>query len=177
MLFFLICVFHRFYLCFKRCLLYIYITNNRSSYNNNTKEVCPTIYFKLNLLFIMKAKLLRVLLLVAVVYSMNSCSSDSSEAPSSSTATMKVMDYSYDSSELEAMNLINTYRVSVGLNALQQINHISYKSEEHDHYMIRNNVVNHNDFVARSENLISVLGAKRVEIGRASCRERVSSPV
>jgi uncharacterized protein YkwD len=110
----------------------------------------------------MKAKLLRVLLLVAVVYSMNSCSSDSSEAPSSSTATMKVMDYSYDSSELEAMNLINTYRVSVGLNELQQINHISYKSEEHDHYMIRNNVVNHNDFVARSENLISVLGAKRV---------------
>jgi uncharacterized protein YkwD len=93
---------------------------------------------------------------------MNSCSSDSSEAPSSSTATMKVMDYSYDSSELEAMNLINTYRVSVGLNELQQINHISYKSEEHDHYMIRNNVVNHNDFVARSENLISVLGAKRV---------------
>ena len=93
---------------------------------------------------------------------MNSCSSDSSEAPSSSTATMKVMDYSYDSSELEAMNLINTYRVSVGLNELQQINHISYKSEEHDHYMIKNNVVNHNDFVARSENLISVLGAKRV---------------
>jgi len=110
----------------------------------------------------MKAKLLRVLLLVAVVYTMNSCSSDSSEVPSSSTATMKVMDYSYDSSELEAMNLINTYRVSVGLNELQQINHISYKSEEHDHYMIRNNVVNHNDFVARSENLISVLGAKRV---------------
>jgi len=110
----------------------------------------------------MKAKLLRVLLLVAVVYTLNSCSSDTSEAPSSSTATMKVMDYSYDSSELEAMNLINTYRVSVGLNELQQINHISYKSEEHDHYMIRNNVVNHNDFVARSENLISVLGAKRV---------------
>ena len=110
----------------------------------------------------MKAKLLRVLLLVAVVYTLNSCSSDTSEAPSSSTATMKVMDYSYDSSELEAMNLINTYRVSVGLNELKQINHISYKSEEHDHYMIRNNVVNHNDFVARSENLISVLGAKRV---------------
>ena len=110
----------------------------------------------------MKAKLLRVLLLVAVVYTMNSCSSDSSEAPSSSTSTMKVMDYSYDSSELEAMNLINTYRVSVGLNALQQINHISYKSEEHDNYMISNNVVNHNDFVARSENLITVLGAKRV---------------
>ncbi len=66
----------------------------------------------------MKAKLLRVLFLVAVVYTMNSCSSDSSETPSSSSSTMKVMNYSYDSSELEAVNLINTYRVSVGLNAL-----------------------------------------------------------
>jgi uncharacterized protein YkwD len=110
----------------------------------------------------MKAKLLRVLLLVAVVYSMNSCSSDSSEASNSSSDTMKVMDYTYNSSELEAMDIINTYRISVGLNALQKINHISYKSEEHDHYMIANDVVNHNDFVSRSENLISVLNAKRV---------------
>jgi uncharacterized protein YkwD len=110
----------------------------------------------------MKAKLLRVLLLVAIVYTMNSCSSDSSETPSSTTTSTKVMDYNYDSSELETMNLINSYRVSVGLNALEQINHISHKSEEHDNYMISNNVVNHNNFVARSENLISVLAAKRV---------------
>jgi uncharacterized protein YkwD len=110
----------------------------------------------------MKAKLLRVLLLLAIVYTMNSCSSDSSETPSSTTTSTKVMDYNYDSSELETMNLINSYRVSVGLNALEQINHISHKSEEHDNYMISNNVVNHNNFVARSENLISVLAAKRV---------------
>jgi uncharacterized protein YkwD len=58
--------------------------------------------------------------------------------------------------------LINAYRVSIGLNELQQINHISYKSEEHDNYMITNNVVNHDDFVARSENIMKVLGAKSV---------------
>jgi uncharacterized protein YkwD len=110
----------------------------------------------------MKAKLRRVLLLVAIVYTMNSCSSDSSENPSSTSTSTKVMDYNYDTSELETMNLINSYRVSVGLNALEQINHISHKSEEHDNYMISNNVVNHNNFVARSENLISVLAAKRV---------------
>jgi uncharacterized protein YkwD len=110
----------------------------------------------------MKAKLRRVLLLVAIVYTMNSCSSDSSETPSSTSTSTKVMDYNYDTSELETMNLINSYRVSVGLNALEQINHISHKSEEHDNYMISNNVVNHNNFVARSENLISVLAAKRV---------------
>lgn len=110
----------------------------------------------------MKAKLLRVLLLVALIFTMNSCSSDSSETTTSETSNQKVMNYSYNSSELEAMNIINEYRVSVGLLPLQQINHVSFKSEEHDDYMIANNVVNHNNFVERSENIISVLGAKRV---------------
>lgn len=38
----------------------------------------------------------------------------------------------------------------------------SFKSEEHINYMIENKVVNHNGFVARSENIIEVLGAKNV---------------
>ena len=147
---------------FKRCLLYFYETNNTSSCNINTKEVCPTIYFKPNLLFIMKAKLLRVLLLVAVILTMNSCSSDSSEDSASSASTQNAMTYTYNSTEIETMDLINAYRVSIGLNELKEINHISYKSEEHDHYMIANNVVNHNDFVSRSENIMKVLGAKSV---------------
>ena len=110
----------------------------------------------------MKAKLLRVLLLVAIVFTMNSCSSDSIENPTSSASNQKAMSYTYNSSEIEAMALINNYRVSIGLNELQQINHISYKSEEHDNYMITNNVVNHDDFVSRSENIMQVLGAKSV---------------
>jgi len=110
----------------------------------------------------MKAKLLRVLLLVAIIVTMNSCTTDSQESNGSESSNQKVMNYTYDASELEAMQLINDYRMSLGLNPLQQINHISYKSEEHDNYMIANNVVNHNNFVARSENIISVLGAKRV---------------
>jgi uncharacterized protein YkwD len=110
----------------------------------------------------MKAKLLRVLLLVAIVFTMNSCSPDSSEDTASSTSTQKAMSYTYNSTETETMALINTYRVSIGLNELKEINHISYKSEEHDHYMIANNVVNHDDFVSRSENIMKVLGAKSV---------------
>jgi uncharacterized protein YkwD len=101
---------------------------------------------------------------VAVVCTITSCSSDESEStnPSVGSTVQKVTSYTYNSSELEAMDLINAYRVSIGLNALEKINHISYKSEEHDNYMIANNVVNHNDFVARSENIIKVLGAKTV---------------
>ena len=92
---------------------------------------------------------------------MNSCSSEdtSSEA---TNLTAKVVDYNYNDIELETMKLINEYRVSQGLNSLEKINHISYKSEEHDEYMIANKVVNHDDFVARSENIIQVLKAKTV---------------
>ncbi|MFV5696555.1 CAP domain-containing protein [Flavobacterium sp. LB3P122] len=110
----------------------------------------------------MKSKLLYTILLVTAVLTMNSCSSDSTEASTTAVTTQKVVEYSYSTSEIEAMNLINNYRVSVGLNPLEKINYISYKSEEHDNYMITNNVVNHNDFVARSENIIKVLGAKTV---------------
>jgi uncharacterized protein YkwD len=110
----------------------------------------------------MKANLLKVLMLVVIVLTMNSCSSDSSENSNSSASNQEVMNYTYDSTEILTMELINNYRVSIGLKALKQISHVSYKSEEHDNYMITNNVVNHNDFVARSENIMKVLGAKKV---------------
>jgi uncharacterized protein YkwD len=94
---------------------------------------------------------------------MNSCSSDSSETiTEANSQALIVQDYTYNADELETMKLINDYRVSIGLNALEKINHISYKSEEHDNYMITNNVVSHDGFVARSQNIIKVLGAKTV---------------
>nr|WP_309759780.1 CAP domain-containing protein [Flavobacterium sp.] len=108
----------------------------------------------------MKTTLLRALLLLTVIYTMNSCSSDESEV--ADVSAKKVVSYSYNTIELQTMDLINKHRVSVGLNPLEKINHMSFKSEEHDNYMIANNVVNHNDFVARSENIINTLGAKTV---------------
>jgi uncharacterized protein YkwD len=110
----------------------------------------------------MKRNLLSLLLLLAVIFTMNSCSSNASEATPVEAKSEIVVNYTYSASEIEAMNLINEYRVSVGLSTLEKINHISYKSEEHDNYMITNNVVNHDDFTARSENIIKVLGAKSV---------------
>jgi uncharacterized protein YkwD len=110
----------------------------------------------------MKIKLLRILLIVSVVCTLNSCSSDDSASSTQAASPLKVSQYTYNAIELQTMVLINNYRVSIGLNPLEKINHISYKSEEHDNYMIANNVVNHNDFVARSENIMKVLGAKTV---------------
>ena len=110
----------------------------------------------------MKVKLLNVLMLITLVYTMNSCSTDGSENTATSNAKLEKVNFSYDSNEILTMELINEYRVSVGLKVLNPIAHVSFKSEEHDNYMITNNVVNHNDFVARSENIMQVLGAKKV---------------
>ena len=108
----------------------------------------------------MKAKMFRALLPLAIVFTMVSCSSDSSEG--SSTDKKLVTTYNYNDSELKIITLVNNYRQSIGLNALEVINHISYKSQEHNIYMIDNKVVNHDYFQQRADNLVEVLGATRV---------------
>jgi uncharacterized protein YkwD len=110
----------------------------------------------------MKTNLLRAVLLAAVIFTLNSCSSDASEASAVEAKSQVVVNYSYSSSELETMKLINDYRVSIGLSSLEKINYISGESEGHNNYMIANNVVNHDGFVNRSENIIKTVGAKTV---------------
>jgi len=108
-------------------------------------------------------KMMCAMMFVVIFITMNSCSADSAEGADNSTTTETLItNYTYNDSEIETMKLINDYRVSIGLNALEKINHISFKCEEHNNYMIANNVVNHNDFTSRSNNIISVLGAKKV---------------
>jgi uncharacterized protein YkwD len=109
----------------------------------------------------MEIKLLRSLVIGLILVLQTSCSSDDSSKEAEAKLPIVTV-YNYSALELETMTLINNYRVSVGLNALEKINHVSYKSEEHDNYMIANNVVNHDDFVARSENIIKALGALKV---------------
>src|SRR6476620_6167616 len=108
----------------------------------------------------MKAKMFRALLPLAIVFTMVSCSSDQTE--DSSTGKQVVTSYNYNDTELKLVTLINAHRVSLGLNPLQVINHISYKSEEHNEYMIAKNVVNHDLFAERSQNIMQVLGAVKV---------------
>ncbi len=117
----------------------------------------PQIYFKHNP-EPMKTTLLKLVLFFAVS-TLVSCASEESQQ---AIEAALVSDYNYNQTELELENAINEYRQSIGLNALQKINHISYKSEEHNEYMISNNVVNHDLFEQRSRNIIEVLGAVKV---------------
>ncbi len=108
----------------------------------------------------MKAKMFRALLPLAIVFTMVSCSSDSEEATTQDKQV--VTTYNYNETESKLVTLINDYRQSKGLTPLTVINHVSYKSQEHNFYMIDNNVVNHDYFQQRSDNLVRVLGAERV---------------
>jgi uncharacterized protein YkwD len=111
----------------------------------------------------MNSKLLRLSFFAAILSLMVSCTAEDTAPSQETSETLPiVLNYDYSPVELETMALINDYRVSIGLNALEKINHVSHKSEEHDNYMIANNVVNHNDFEARSANIMKVLHAKNV---------------
>ncbi|MBC5842393.1 MAG: CAP domain-containing protein [Flavobacteriaceae bacterium] len=110
----------------------------------------------------MKAKLLSILFVAGIIFMMSSCSADSAEDNSVTAKSQVAVKFEYSVSELAAMKLINDYRVSIGLNALEPINYVSVKSEEHDQYMITKNVVSHDGFVSRSEDIVKVVGAKNV---------------
>ena len=99
-----------------------------------------------------------------MIHTMISCSPDALNSVSTTnvSSTTKIVDYTYNASEIETMALINEYRVSIGLNALKDINYISVKAEEHNNDMIAVNTISHDGFVARSEDIMKVLGATKV---------------
>src|SRR5690606_28022782 len=108
----------------------------------------------------MKTKLLTSLLPLALVFTMVSCSPESNEG--SHVDVTVVEDYNYDNAELRLADIINQHRTSKGLNPLTLINHVSYVSHEHNEYMIANQVVNHDHFYERSQNIRAAVGAVKV---------------
>lgn len=108
----------------------------------------------------MRKHLLKAIFCVSVLSALTSCSSDTED--NTVVETQVVNDYNYNDVEIELAREINDYRISKGLNALETINYISYKSEEHNEYMIENKVVNHDYFQQRSQDLMQRLGAVKV---------------
>ena len=107
----------------------------------------------------MKTKLSSLVLSIVLAVSMTSCSSSDS---SSDTSGKLVTTYNYSTDELDLATRINDYRVDNGMSPLTIVNHISYKSLEHNDYMINNNVVNHDFFDARANNILHVVGGVKV---------------
>ncbi|MBG6112177.1 uncharacterized protein YkwD [Flavobacterium sp. CG_9.10] len=139
----------------------------------------------------MKLKSLFTLLLISVISTMNSCTSDHYVAPNAPTASVSPVttptpvapttsttslpvatasplpisdtySYTYTTAEIQLMDLINAYRVNNGLKSLQKTNYISLKAEEHNNYMITTNILSHDNFSARSQDIMKVLGANAI---------------
>lgn len=109
----------------------------------------------------MKKLMITLFVLTISLSSLTSCSADS-ESATNSTTNETVRSYTHSNLELELLDEVNAYRVSVGLNPLEIIEHISYKSSEHNDYMLATQTVTHEGFDQRKSNLQSVLGAYRV---------------
>lgn len=108
----------------------------------------------------MNAINLRVLAALSFTLLMMTSCSKPEEASIESLEIVQFYDYS--ETEEETLELINRYRDSVGLNKLDKINHISYKSSEHNEYMIENKDVSHANFEKREANMHTALGAVKV---------------
>lgn len=115
----------------------------------------------------MKTKLFQILLLATTIYTLNSCSTDDTpneiiENSTTEYSSKKTTNYIYTSYELETLNSINDYRISIGLKPLEKANLLSWESEDHNKYMITNNVVSHAGFETRFETITKTLGAIKV---------------
>ena len=108
----------------------------------------------------MKRAILSMILPLVMAIFFTSCSTSDSENLSPEASI--VSNYDYTENETQLLVLVNQYRVAQGLNELQPINHVSFKSFEHNLYMIERKKISHDLFTERSNNLIQVLGAVRV---------------
>jgi uncharacterized protein YkwD len=102
----------------------------------------------------------KTVLFILILIISSSCSETSQDEKLGSSEI--ITEYAYTLTELETMKLINDYRISIGINPLKRISHLSFKAEEHNNHMISNDNVSHDNFTHRSENIISALKAKRV---------------
>lgn len=94
-----------------------------------------------------------------------SCSSDApvAESPASaSNTTWEIEHYAYSTDEVKLAEAINNHRQSIGLAPLETTDYVSVISSEHNQYMIENNVVNHDNFELRAQEIIETMGASTV---------------
>lgn len=90
-----------------------------------------------------------------------SCSTDNEEVQFEESSEVLIIPES-KSIEIEIMELINEYRISKGLNALNNNNIVKGKAFSHTDYMIKNDNVSHDNFFSRKNYLVNNIGANKV---------------
>lgn len=108
------------------------------------------------------------LLLLASSYLFISCSADpvaettTPEGNHNQQPVQTNVPYAYDTDETRLAVLINNHRAALGMENLVLVNFISATSEDHNAYMIANEVVNHDGFSSRLSLLTEALGAQGI---------------
>ena len=106
-----------------------------------------------------KPTLLPVMVLFALLSF--SCSTDSMDETSESINTNLTIPET-KIIEIEIVELINDYRISLGLNSLDNMDVIKSQAYTHTDYMIAHDNVSHDNFYQRKTYLVSNVGANKV---------------
>ncbi|HLV39061.1 CAP domain-containing protein [Xanthomarina sp.] len=99
--------------------------------------------------------------MVLIVMLSFSCSTDSLDETASNADTNLVVPET-KIIEIEILDLINDYRLSLGLNALNSMEAIKSQAYNHTDYMIEKDNVSHDNFFQRKSYLINYAGANKV---------------
>lgn len=99
----------------------------------------------------------------AIVFSIFLMSCSVSEEGNTATQnTSEIIDIAYAQLDYEIAELINAHRISIGLQALNILNHASYEAISHNQYMVNQGMLSHDHFSERSQNLKAAVDAKQV---------------
>ncbi|AUP77470.1 CAP domain-containing protein [Flavivirga eckloniae] len=101
------------------------------------------------------------LLTLFAVLTLTSCSTDSID-DKTDTIELSLVSLEAKEIEIEILELINDYRLSLGLNTLEDMSVVKSVAYSHTDYMVDNNVVSHDNFYTRSNYLKANAGAKKV---------------
>ena len=88
-----------------------------------------------------------------------SCSPDNLEEDLTAALADELIIPEAKSIEIEILELINDYRVSIGLNSLRTLDVVKYQSFSHTDYIIEQNNISHDYFFSRKAYLESEIGA------------------
>lgn len=101
------------------------------------------------------------LMALLAVMSLYSCSTDSFD-DGVEALEISLVETQTKAIELEILDLINEYRLSLGLNTLKDMSIVKSVAYSHTDYMVDNDIVSHDNFFTRSNYLKSNAGAKKV---------------
>lgn len=105
---------------------------------------------------------LNLFLILTLNLSFLSCASDEDGIYIRDNMGFQDISLSYTTMEYEILDLVNDYRISLGLSNLNTINLISEQSIEHTTYMINKGEANHDNFSSRHQVLTQIIAAKTV---------------